>query len=937
MIILLVVMVAAGGSFFSSLYYTSQNLHETVRIESPEAAVRHGLVTSALLFVVVGAALSAFLSGIVVKPYHTIREQAASQQGEHERMRLLLDAMPLACRLWNKEYRIIEINEAAVKLFKAQDKEQVLAHYFSFSPEYQPDGRHSVEKTNEVLKKAFAEGGCVLEWMHQASDGEPIPTEITLMRVVYAGEDVLAGYTRDLREHNRFMTQINDASLQLEAALLDAQRANNAKSEFLAKMSHEMRTPLNAVIGLSGLSLEDDSIHAGVRANLEKIYSSGATLLNTVNDILDISKIEAGKLDLTPTAYDVPSLINDCVTQNIIRIGDKPIRFILDVSEDMYVSLIGDELRIRQIMNNLLSNAIKYTEEGEVELSIRCDEDADRIWLSLKVRDTGIGIREENMGHLFSDYSQMDPERNREIEGTGLGLPITKKLAELMDGSVGVESEYGLGSVFSVRLRQAYVSDARIGRDVVESLKRFGFSDLRYQDMRIQRISLPYARVLIVDDNITNLDVAKGMMTPYGMQVDCVTGGLQAVEAIRSERVRYNAIFMDQMMPGMDGIEAMIRIREIGTEYAQNIPMIAFTANAVSGNEEMLLRSGFQAFLLKPIDMARLDETIHQWIRDEVMEREAEAAEGAGQQGAGQQGAGQQGAGQQGAGQQGAGQQGAGQQGAGQQGAGQQGAGQQGAGQQGAGQQGAEQQGAGQQGAGQQGAGQQGTERQGTERRGAERRGTEQHELDLQAERRSISTRRSGLDRRLVNKLYTGLDIAMGVERFGGDEEIYMQVLRSYCENTKPLLDQMESVSLDTLPAYSMIAHGIKGSSHGIFADMIGDTAEKLELAAKAGEYDFVSTHNESFLFAVRKLIHDLEDMLASIDRANPKPKKRRPDIETLYRLIRACEVYDMDGVDEAVAELEQYEYDSDEGLANWIKDNVKRMNFKEIIARLTE
>ena len=177
----------------------------------------------------------------------------------------------------------------------------------------------------------------------------------------------------------------------------------------------------------------------------------------------------------------------------------------------------------------------------------------------------------------------------------------------------------------------------------------------------------------------------------------------------------------------------------------------------------------------------------------------------------------------------------------------------------------------------------------------------------------------------------------MGVERFGGDEEIYMQVLRSYCENTKPLLDQMESVSLDTLPAYSMIAHGIKGSSHGIFADMIGDTAEKLELAAKAGEYDFVSTHNESFLFAVRKLIHDLEDMLASIDRANPKPKKRRPDIETLYRLIRACEVYDMDGVDEAVAELEQYEYDSDEGLANWIKDNVKRMNFKEIIARLTE
>jgi signal transduction histidine kinase/FixJ family two-component response regulator/HPt (histidine-containing phosphotransfer) domain-containing protein len=408
---------------------------------------------------------------------------------------------------------------------------------------------------------------------------------------------------------------------------LEAETASEAKSRFLASMSHEMRTPLNAIIGFSELELgkeKDSDVKSGTQESLEKIYSSGVTLLGLINDILDISKIESGKFELVLTNYDIPSLINDTVVLNIVRIGSKPIVFKLDIEENLPAKLFGDELRIKQILNNLLSNAFKYTKEGQVALHIHCERDNAGVWMTCTVSDTGMGIREEDIGRLFGDYSQVDIGSNRHIEGTGLGLAITKRMVEMMDGSITVDSEYGKGSTFTVRFLQGFVNDTVIGKPLADNLKEFRYTMARQdRNKQLVRAYIPYAKVLVVDDVATNLDLAKGIMKPYGMTVDCVTSGPAAIERMRKGEPRYNAIFMDHMMPGMDGIEAVRIIRnEIGGEYTKTVPIIALTANAIIGNEEIFLNNGFQAFLTKPIDIMKMNDAINRWVRDKNLEKE---------------------------------------------------------------------------------------------------------------------------------------------------------------------------------------------------------------------------------------------------------------------------------------------------------------------------
>jgi CheY-like chemotaxis protein/anti-sigma regulatory factor (Ser/Thr protein kinase) len=358
---------------------------------------------------------------------------------------------------------------------------------------------------------------------------------------------------------------------------------------------------------------------ARTRENLRKINTAGNTLMGLINDVLDISKIEAGRLELTPIKHDLPSNINDVVTLNLIRIEDKPVTFVLDINENLPCTLYGDELRIRQIMNNLLGNAFKYTHEGTVTLGIDSRREGGDVWISICVSDTGVGIKEEDMAKLFTDYNQVDTRANRKIEGTGLGLSITKKLVELMDGDISVESEYGKGTTFRVLIRAGYVDDAVIGRETVENLRGFRFSDNR-KKAKLVRSDLSYARVLLVDDFPTNLDVAAGMLRKYKMQVDCVDNGRAAVDLIAQGEPVYDAVFMDHMMPEMDGVEATELIRAQGSPYAQTVPIIALTANAVAGNEQMFLSKGFDAYLPKPINVTSLDSVVQHWVRDKTRE-----------------------------------------------------------------------------------------------------------------------------------------------------------------------------------------------------------------------------------------------------------------------------------------------------------------------------
>ena len=432
---------------------------------------------------------------------------------------------------------------------------------------------------------------------------------------------ILVMLQRKHKESARLEEQVKTRTAELAAMEEEARAASRAKSAFLANMSHELRTPLNAIIGLTDLTLEEEGLPGQITSNLTNINNAGGTLLSIVNDILDISKIESGKLTLVPLEYHTSSLLNDAVVLTKTYIGEKPIKFSLEISDEFPAILFGDELRVKQILTNLLSNAVKYTNEGEITLSVSCESDGGDVWMDVAVADTGIGIREGALEGLFTEYYQTDLVTNRKIEGTGLGLSITYRMVEMMGGSIKVESEHGKGSTFRVRLRQGYVNDKTITAAVAENLRSFIYNDAKRQTgYHLVRADLSKARVLVVDDIQNNLDVAAGLMRKYKMKVDCVDSGQASIEKIRSGEPVYDAIFMDHMMPGMDGVEAVRFIRALGTDYARDIPIIALTANAITGMEQMFLENGFQEFLPKPIDLMALDSVLKKWVRDRLAE-----------------------------------------------------------------------------------------------------------------------------------------------------------------------------------------------------------------------------------------------------------------------------------------------------------------------------
>ena len=393
--------------------------------------------------------------------------------------------------------------------------------------------------------------------------------------------------------------------LELEKDAADD--ANRAKSNFLANMSHEIRTPMNAIIGMDEMILRSAKDRSIMKYALN-IRSAGKTLLSIINDILDFSKIESGKMELIPVEYDFASVLNDIVNMTMNKANDKGLTYELDVDPDTPSVLHGDEIRIRQVILNIINNAIKYTEKGGIVIRIRYERDSSK--LVVKVTDSGIGIREEDMEKLFSSFQRLDETRNRNVEGTGLGLNITRQLAGMMGGNVTVESEYGKGSVFTATMVQEIADDTPIG-DYTERLKE---AQAQREDFRPGLIA-PEARILIVDDNEMNLEVLSEMMKDTRIRTRLALSGAECIELMKKEK--FDLVFLDQMMPGMSGTQTLETLRK--EHIADATPIIALTADAIIGARESYIKEGFTDYLSKPVMYADLEQLLFRYIDEKLI------------------------------------------------------------------------------------------------------------------------------------------------------------------------------------------------------------------------------------------------------------------------------------------------------------------------------
>jgi len=404
----------------------------------------------------------------------------------------------------------------------------------------------------------------------------------------------LLGIMRDATELQIALEEANTAKEQ-------AEHGNRAKSAFLANMSHEIRTPMNAIIGMAELALRK-GLADDAREEILTIKRSSENLLSIINDILDLSKIESGKLEIVPRDYCFSSLANDVISIIKTKLAGSEVRFDVCIDSNIPNALFGDETRVRQVLLNILSNAVKYTKNGFISFSVNGEiYEEDTINLTMSVADSGIGIKRKDIRKAFENFVQVDLDTNKGVEGTGLGLAITKNLVNAMGGNISVESEYGKGSVFTITLPQKIRS-----HEPVASFRNSG----EFIAFAV-KFNAPDAAVLVVDDIRTNLSVAEGLLLPYKIQVDTVLSGETGIEAIKKKR--YDLVFMDHMMPVMDGVEATRRIRE----FAKDLPIIALTANALYGVKEMFLSNGFNDFLSKPIDIVKLEAVLEKWIPKE--------------------------------------------------------------------------------------------------------------------------------------------------------------------------------------------------------------------------------------------------------------------------------------------------------------------------------
>lgn len=392
-----------------------------------------------------------------------------------------------------------------------------------------------------------------------------------------------------------------------------AQKESRDRARFLANMSHEIRTPINAVLGMNEMVLRESG-EEHVRGYALDIQSAGRTLLSLINDILDFSKLESGKMELVPVEYDFSSMIHDISNMIALKAKSKELDFNININDALPCRLLGDEIRIRQILINLLNNAVKYTEKGSITLCVSGDRDGEEEILHFCVEDTGIGMKEEEIPKLFKAYERIDEKRNRNIEGTGLGMSITMQLLDMMGSSLEVKSEYGQGSCFSFELRQEIIDGKPIG-NLEERIQKQSTGHVH-----AALFSAPEAQILVVDDDAVNRKVFTGLLKRTKMQIEEASSGEECLRKVFA--AHYDIIFLDHMMPDMDGIETIHRIHAKENHPCSSTPVIALTANAISGAKEMYLSEGFDGFLSKPIIPDKLEKLICSLLPEELVKME---------------------------------------------------------------------------------------------------------------------------------------------------------------------------------------------------------------------------------------------------------------------------------------------------------------------------
>ncbi len=433
--------------------------------------------------------------------------------------------------------------------------------------------------------------------------------------IYYVGHRNEQKYNKEMEEMKleEQKTAYERRVLELEKDAANA--SNKAKSDFLANMSHEIRTPMNAIIGMDEMILRE-KVSEKVRKYALDIQSAGRTLLSIINDILDFSKIESGKMELIPVEYGFASVMNDIVNMTMKKATDKGLTYDLKVSKDIPSVLRGDEIRVRQVMLNLINNAIKYTHEGTVSIDVSYDNATCMMWVI--VSDTGIGIKNEDLGKLFGSFQRLDEDTNRNIEGTGLGLNITMRLVKMMDGTIGVSSKYGEGTTFTVQMKQEAVDRTPVG-DFADNLAKMNYPDREYKPTFIA----PKARILVVDDNDMNLEVFVALLEETKAKVTTAESGKECIEILKDRS--FDLIFLDQMMPGMSGVQTLETIKK--EHLADDTAIIALTADAIVGARDNYINEGFSDYLSKPVMYKALEEMLIKYLNPSLIQNEGDEKE----------------------------------------------------------------------------------------------------------------------------------------------------------------------------------------------------------------------------------------------------------------------------------------------------------------------